>query len=52
MATGANKAKAVAKALAGDPDPSCPASALQHHPDVVVLLGRATACALGVRVPA
>lgn len=52
LATGANKASAVARALTGIPDPSCPASALQLHPDVVVLLDRAAASALEVRVSA
>lgn len=46
LATGEEKADAVARALTGEPDVSCPASALQRHPDVVVLLDRAAASAL------
>lgn len=46
LATGESKAAAVARALTGIPDPSCPASALQRHPDVIVLLDRAAASSL------
>jgi glucosamine-6-phosphate deaminase len=37
LAFGAQKAKALAAALAGPVTPQLPASALQHHPDVIVL---------------
>jgi glucosamine-6-phosphate deaminase len=43
IATGAAKAPAVAAALEGPVDPSCPASAIQRHPNVTVLVDRAAA---------
>jgi len=45
-ATGAAKARAVATALEGPIDVSCPASALRLHPRVTVVLDRAAAGAL------
>ncbi|MCL2487287.1 MAG: glucosamine-6-phosphate deaminase [Oscillospiraceae bacterium] len=38
VATGKGKAEAVKKMIKDDPSPFCPASALQFHPDVTVLL--------------
>jgi glucosamine-6-phosphate deaminase len=52
VATGRRKAAAVARALEGPPDPSCPTSALQLHPDVVVLLDDEAASELSAKVPA
>lgn len=52
LARGASKAEAVARALTGAPDPSCPASVLQLHPDVVVLLDSAAAGALELPISA
>lgn len=46
VATGAGKARAVAGAFGGTADPACPASALQAHPDVTLLLDPAAAAAL------
>ncbi|QHC58937.1 glucosamine-6-phosphate deaminase [Rathayibacter sp. VKM Ac-2760] len=46
LASGAGKADAVARALLGPVDAGCPASALQGHPDVTVLLDREAASAL------
>jgi glucosamine-6-phosphate deaminase len=43
LATGAPKAPAVAAALEGPVGASCPASAIQRHPNVTVLLDRAAA---------
>ena len=37
VASGANKADAVAAMVNGPVDPACPASVLQNHPDVVVI---------------
>lgn len=47
LASGAAKADALARALLGPVDVDCPASALQGHPDVTVLLDREAAAALG-----
>ncbi|NRG39359.1 glucosamine-6-phosphate deaminase [Rathayibacter sp. VKM Ac-2835] len=47
LASGAAKADAVARALLGPVDVDCPASALQGHPDVTVLLDREAAALLG-----
>ena len=47
LASGAAKADAVARALLGPVDVDCPASALQGHPDVTVLLDREAATVLG-----
>ena len=46
IATGEAKAAAVAAALTGPVTPDCPASVLQRHPDVVVLLDPAAASLL------
>lgn len=46
LATGSNKARAVAAMVQGDIDPQCQASILQTHPNVTVLLDRAAAVAL------
>jgi len=46
LATGPAKAGAVARALEGPVDDAVPASALQRHPDVVVVLDRAAAAGL------
>ena len=46
VATGEAKAAAVAAALTGPVTPDCPASVLQRHPDVVVLLDPAAASLL------
>ncbi len=46
IATGKNKSEAVKKMLEGEIDPSCPASILQTHKDVVVLLDREAASLL------
>lgn len=46
MATGKNKAEAVYKMIKGPVTTELPASALQKHPDVVVILDRAAACLL------
>jgi len=43
LATGANKAEAVYKMIKGEVNPSCPASILQNHPDVTVILDEAAA---------
>lgn len=40
VATGTKKALAVARALQGEVDESCPASVLQRHQDVVVILDK------------
>lgn len=50
LATGAGKAEAVRRALTEAPDVDCPASAVQLHPDVVVLLDRDAASALPASV--
>ena len=41
VANGANKADAVAAMVNGPVDPVCPASVLQNHPDVVVIVDEA-----------
>lgn len=46
VATGTNKADAIAKALKGKSDPSCPASVLQQHNDVVIVLDQGAASKL------
>lgn len=46
LATGAAKAEAVRACLEGEPDVACPASALQGHPDVLVVLDRGAASLL------
>lgn len=46
LATGSNKARAVASMLQKDMDPDCPASILQAHSSVTVLLDRQAAVAL------
>lgn len=40
IATGKNKAQAVKQMVSGDVTPSCPASVLQFHPDVTLMLDR------------
>ncbi len=49
LATGEDKADAVAKALDGPVTDAVPASALQRHPDAVILLDRAAASQLRTR---
>lgn len=46
VASGANKADAVAAMVNGPVDPACPASVLQNHPDVVVVVDEAAASKL------
>ncbi len=46
VASGANKADAVAAMVNGPVDPACPASVLQNHPDVVVVVDEAAAAKL------
>ena len=46
VATGTNKADAIATALKQTPDPSCPASILQNHNDVVIVLDQGAASKL------
>ena len=46
IATGANKADAVKGMLEGPKTVDCPASILQDHPDVVVVLDEAAASKL------
>lgn len=46
IATGANKADAVYGMLKGPKTTDCPASVLQDHPDVIVILDRAAAAKL------
>ena len=46
IATGANKADAVAAMIDQAPSTDCPASVLQNHPDVVVILDEAAAAKL------
>lgn len=43
LATGANKADAVSRMINGPVDVSCPASILQKHPNVVVILDQSAA---------
>ncbi|MBQ2711805.1 MAG: glucosamine-6-phosphate deaminase [Clostridia bacterium] len=46
LASGANKAKAVYGMVKAEPDVNCPASALQNHPDVIVIVDEAAASLL------
>lgn len=46
VASGEAKADAVARAVSGTPDPTCPASALQAHPRVTFVLDTAAASLL------
>ena len=46
VASGANKADAVAAMVNGPVDPACPASVLQNHPDVVVIVDEEAAAKL------
>lgn len=46
VASGANKADAVAAMVNGPVDPACPASVLQNHPDVVVIVDKEAAAKL------
>ena len=46
LATGKNKADAVYNMIKGPVTTACPASALQNHPDVVVILDQAAAAKL------
>ena len=46
LAAGSNKADVVYKMIKDPVDPSCPASILQKHPDVVIVLDRAAAAKL------
>lgn len=46
MAKGADKAEAIRAALKGPVTPAVPASALQMHPNVIVLLDEAAASLL------
>ena len=46
IATGADKARAVSSMVLGPIDPQCPASILQTHPRVTIILDRAAAVAL------
>jgi glucosamine-6-phosphate deaminase len=46
LAFGGRKAEAIAAALVGPRDPVCPASCLQGHPALTVVLDRAAAVAL------
>ena len=46
VAAGANKADAVAAMVNGPVDPACPASVLQNHPDVVVIVDEEAAAKL------
>ena len=46
VASGANKADAVAAMENGPVDPACPASVLQNHPDVVVIVDEEAAAKL------
>ena len=46
VASGANKADAVAAMVNGPVDPACPASVLQNHPDVVVIVDEDAAAIL------
>ena len=47
IATGANKAQAVKDMIEGPVDVACPASILQNHQDVVVIVDEAAASLLG-----
>lgn len=46
IASGADKADAVKAMIEGEPTIECPASALQNHKDVVVVLDEAAASKL------
>ena len=46
LACGANKAQAVKDMLEGPVDESCPASILQNHPDVTVIIDEPAAALL------
>ena len=46
VASGENKADAVAAMVNGPVDPKCPASVLQNHSDVVVIVDEAVAAKL------
>lgn len=46
VATGANKADAVLAMIEKEPNVNCPASALQNHPNVVVIVDKAAASKL------
>lgn len=46
VASGTNKADAVAAMVNGPVDPACPASVLQNHPDVVVIVDEEAAAKL------
>ncbi len=46
LASGKNKADAVYRMIRGEITPSCPASILQNHPDVVVILDKDAAALL------
>ena len=46
VATGANKADAVSAMVDGPVSVDCPASVLQNHPDVVVIVDKAAASKL------
>jgi glucosamine-6-phosphate deaminase len=47
LASGANKARAVAATVGGEVSEEVPASALRRHPNAAVLLDREAASALG-----
>lgn len=47
IATGADKAQAVKDMIQGPVDPQCPASILQLHPHVTVMLDEPAASLLG-----
>ena len=47
IATGADKAQAVKDMVLGPVDPQCPASVLQLHPNVTVMLDAPAASLLG-----
>jgi glucosamine-6-phosphate deaminase len=51
LASGANKARAVAVAVGGEVSEDVPASALRRHPNVAFLLDRDAASALGGSAP-
>jgi Glucosamine-6-phosphate isomerases/6-phosphogluconolactonase. len=48
MATGADKAEIIAKALQGPVDPDVPASVLQLHPYLTVILDKEAASKLNL----
>ena len=47
VVNGLNKAEAVKAMIEGPVDPAMPASKLQEHPDVTILLDQAAASQLG-----